>query len=207
MSTDMGNNFGSLEDPAHREDVMARWRAEAATPRPPFPPAPEQAFPPIPEPAETHHHRRWLAVVVLVLVLAAGAFTAFQLTKASSPMTAAQLSKAVGCTRSPGVGDQTHGQPGVQGFYCVGDILDVPTDFVLYGEADFALLQLFSSPGAATAFQNHWQSATDAMVAREIAADNEPLLIHYVYTDQWAVWGTDSAVIAAAINAGGTQWG
>jgi hypothetical protein len=97
-----------------------------------------------------------------------------------NPPTAVGISKKIGCPRPPTEGGAVQDHPGTTGYYCKAT----------GAEADFMLLEIFGSRGAQSAYINSFKTGGDT---------------YLVYGNGWAVFGTDQALIAAAINAGGTE--
>lgn len=98
---------------------------------------------------------------------------------------AEMLSELFGCTRAPGAPEQM--TTGTQIFNCVGEP----------AQSDNMSLYIFTTPGDAMGMRRIGQVLINASLSKGNT-------LHYVSGDGWAIMGTDEAVTAAAVNAGGT---
>lgn len=142
--------------------------------------------------------RRWsaLAAVLAAAALAACSSTASPggadpnapaSTTGPPAVTPAELSKAIGCSHDPGPGVATLSVGGTQ-FACLG------TETAMVDEgAPFAAMVFFTSKGAEGVYLRRYTPSGSSSGQMQVVGD------------LWVVWGTDQAVIAAAIDQGGTQ--
>lgn len=96
-----------------------------------------------------------------------------------APTALADVHESLGCTEPLGDGHESPDHPDATVHTCTSG-------------GDRSTLVEFPTPGVATLYA--------ATVAEDMAAHG----YQHVVADTWSVWGTDPAVLAAAIDAGGT---